>query len=274
MAVNARKKGERQPPPIFVRVLPTEITLDEDWNSRREYTRTEGEAADPSDLLTDEQLEESIRQHGILEAPAVMSVDGTYKAVYGYRRIRAAQRVRPTRKITVRLIKDGPQRARAYNLVENLHRRALKPWEIAEALYQMKLENPVARNEDLAALVNLSKTFVMNLLVLRTRADPVIWEQFKRWGTSLKIGYREVLAISKLPQCDQAAAWKAAVERQKQRPVKKYPETRRPGKKRLERVIESLDLLDYSDEWKSGARWALHVALGNRDKVQKLNKNS
>ena len=140
----------------FITILPTTIELDEAWNCRQEYERTDGEANDPSEALTDGQLEQSIAQHGILEAPAVMLVGESYKAVWGFRRIRAAQKVKPKRKITCRLLREGPHLARAFNLIENVHRRALKPWEVAEALVAMKHENPILRDIDLANMVNLA----------------------------------------------------------------------------------------------------------------------
>ena len=254
----------------IVDLLPGEIVLDTEWNSRKEYVaRVESEG--PHQNLSAEQLETSIAEHGVLQPPRVRRIaDGRYTAVFGFRRIIAAKKVAPDQRIPCSLqpstgdAEADDLKARVVNLCENLHREALQPWETAEALYQIKITHRASTMVEIAAMTGLSKRYVANLVRLRMKAHPTVWRQFQRWGVSLRIPYGEVLRIAALAPEDQVEAWNCAIEARRLRGSGKRGAQKRPGPSRLQKYLTDADehLKKRPYEFRRGAKFALRVALG------------
>ena len=84
--------------PETINLLPKDILLLEGWNCRQTTVQF-GEAVELADVMTDEQLEASIAQDGVMQPPMVRQVvveDVTqWAAVMGFRRVRAARSMLP-----------------------------------------------------------------------------------------------------------------------------------------------------------------------------------
>ena len=255
----------------FVDLLPSEIHRDPQWNCRKVVPRS-GEAESPAEALGAEQFQASIRTHGVMQPPCVRNMGGDWWLVYGFRRVNAAELERPEEKIRCRVLastgdeKMDEVNARVLNLVENLHRENLRPWEIAEGLYQVKEADPSLTFDRLAELANLSRPYVTNLVTLRKRAHSFVWEQFVRWGTKMKINYHDVLKIVTLPSERQVDAWNKLLEEiqnQAKDPSMKRGREKKPGPVKLRKFYHAVDSLkSRPSEYRKGLKFGLAIALG------------
>lgn len=253
----------------IVDILPSEIVLLEGWNSRQ-TTIDEGEAVELSDAMTDAQLEESIAQDGVLQPPKVRRIvlEGApqWAAVMGFRRVRAARKVRPNEALSCLVMagkegEDEEATALVQNLSENLHRQGLKAWETSEALCRIQ-DHTGWTTIELGRRTGLSQPYVSRLMTIKRRAHPSIWAQFKRWGSTLKVPGIEMVRVVRLPKSEQLDAWREALERRANTATKRGI-ARRPGVTKLRRYLHTVPLMkNKAREWKRGAAYAFKVALG------------
>ena len=255
-----------------VQLLPSEIVCDEDWNSRKSQTPTV-DSESPDQLLSQAQLDVSIAKHGVLQFPCVRRKGAQWALVYGFRRVASATRVAPDSPITCKVLASlgdearDERRAREVNLVENLHREALKPWEIAESLYHLKqcAENPRHASKEIAAATGLSVQYVRNLIRFRTKAHPKLWEQFKRWGMSMSVGYRGAVTIIALPLDRQLDAGNALLKERKGPARKKRGKEKKPGPAKLLKIYNAVDgLKSRPAQFRKGLKLGLAIALGKK----------
>lgn len=253
----------------FVSLYPGDIQLDKAWNSRKEYVDREIAEA-PTEHLSTLQLEASVAEHGVLQPPMVRQCEEkTYTAVFGFRRIEAAYKVAPKKKIKCSILEltgdpiADDFKARMANLSENVHRESLKAWEIAEALYQIIQAHPQMTVVQIAQQTSLSKSYAGNLIRLRKKAHPDVWKQFQRWGTSMKIKYQEVLELVVLPQDRQLEVWNQKIADRKSK-VGIRGKEKKPGQVKLNKYLHAVDALDRSSEFKKGLKLGLSIALGKK----------
>jgi len=113
-----------------------------------------------------DQLAATIKAVGIIDPPTVVPMeDGRYKITTGERRWRAAKEA-GLKQIPV-IIGDAEEEKvrRAKSLISNIQREDLSALELAQALSEMKEENPdVKTNRDLAAQVGKSEQWVGQML--------------------------------------------------------------------------------------------------------------
>ena len=83
---------------------------------------------DPDQLAS---LEESIRNHGVLQPLVVRQVDGKYQLIAGERRLRAS-RAAGLVSVPVHVVEFNDQEVVEAALVENIHRSDLNPIEKAQ----------------------------------------------------------------------------------------------------------------------------------------------
>ena len=250
-------------------LLPSEIILDADWNARQEYIERDA-ANEPSDKLSTEQLEISILQRGLLQPPKVRKLPtGQYAAVFGFRRIKASIIVAPDKPIQCSLLQSTGDEAkddiaaRAENLVENLHRESLKPWEVADALYRFKKAHGKITQVRISEITGLTRSYVGNLIRLREKAHPQVWSQFQRWGVSLRIPYGAVLEIVALPRERQLDAWNEYIDGQKTK-IRKRSKERKPGPSKLVKYLAATDAIKQSSKFRKGLKLGLAIALGKK----------
>ena len=105
-------------------------------------------------------LAESIRTNGLLEPLVVEeSIDGHYKVICGHRRFMALKMIGEI-SVECNVIKLEEDR-NVVQLIENVHRRDMLPWELTAAFDELK-ERYHLTNEQLAQRLGKTKSWVMN----------------------------------------------------------------------------------------------------------------
>lgn len=105
-------------------------------------------------------LAESIRTNGLLEPLVVEeSIDGHYKVICGHRRFMALKMIGEV-SVQCNVIKLEEDR-NVVQLIENVHRREMLPWELTAAFDELK-ERYHLTNEQLAQRLGKTKSWVMN----------------------------------------------------------------------------------------------------------------
>ena len=156
--------------------------LHPDPNQPRKYFNPEAQ----------KQLEESIRDAGLL-SPVCFRLDGDdLILVAGERRLRAAKEI-GLEKISAILIPEGAS-ASQLSLIENLNREDLTPVEKAEALNRYKKEKNLS-NRDLSREVHKSDATISEILTLMKLPPDIraIARESSKWSI------RRLLQIAKQP---------------------------------------------------------------------------
>ncbi len=111
------------------------------------------------------ELEASIREHGVVQAPTVRPAEeGHYTVIAGERRLIAAKRAGVTRiPVVIRNEADG---ARAAALAENLIREDLDPIDTARALHDLAQAEGLGTHAKIADRVKKSPSWVSDHLRL------------------------------------------------------------------------------------------------------------
>lgn len=111
-----------------------------------------------------QELENSIRTHGIIQPLILMQKDGGYMIVAGERRFRAAAKV-GLKTLPAIVKKLDNKTRREISLIENLQREDLNPIEEAEALNEFAALYSLTQ-EELAARIGKARSSVANTLRL------------------------------------------------------------------------------------------------------------
>lgn len=236
-------------------VDPREIDLS-GWNARRE------------NLEPDEELIRSVGLHGVLEPVGVRPVELPKRGellvcIYGFRRTRAAVLAGlETIPVVLCVYEDDETSYKTANLAENYHRSNLRPWELAQALYEMELETGLEPSV-LGERVGMSPEYASQLVRVRKRLAPVLWEQFQKWGVSKKIPWKDLIELSSHPWETQIEKWNEAHDL--------YEGARRgheykPGPAKLRKMLRRIEgdpsIMREGPGFAAGAKYALRVALG------------
>lgn len=123
---------------------------------------------DPDQLAT---LEESIRNHGVLQPLVVRQVDGKYQLIAGERRLRAS-RAAGLVSVPVHVVEFNDQEMVEAALVENIHRSDLNPIEKAQG-FKEYLDRYQVTHEQLAKRLGMARTTITNLVALLELATEV-----------------------------------------------------------------------------------------------------
>lgn len=248
----------------------SEIVADESRNTRC-YAEGSGVAVSGSagvgEELTDDELAGDIRERGLI-APLGVTLTGEeiYRLRWGYRRHRVCAQIDPDMRVPCIVVDETDAWAElSDNLAENLHRKQLRTFEIAEALYRMRRLRPDLPNTSLCEELRISKGYGSQLLSIRENACPELWRLFVQYGTrfSRNVSVRHLYAISKLPPDEQLAAWQKLVAERDNTGRKK----RRRGASGLARRSDAMIWLSKtmalpaSEEFREGARFALRCVL-------------
>lgn len=188
-----------------VKIVPTQIRADERWNSRD--TSAPGSPRE----LSDDELEESIRETGLLQPIRVRKEGGQWVLVFGFRRLKACLRIDPTSPIpcTVMPSSGDPTKddfiARCENLAENGPRLDLRPHELADACFRLRQAHPDVIFKDLAARVGKGEEHVERLTRIRAKLCPELWEAWSANPDRFTIN--DLLAVCPLPHAEQVGAY-------------------------------------------------------------------
>lgn len=230
------------------------------WNARRE------------NLEPDEELVRSIGLHGVLEPVGVRVIELPRKkeilrVIYGFRRTKAAILAGLD---TIPIIAcdfseatdDEEVAYKTANVSENYHRSNLRPWELAQALFELEQETGIDPSE-LGERVGMSPEYASQLVRVRKRLAPVLWEQFQKWGVSKKIPWKDLIELSSYPWETQVEKWNEAHDL--------YEGARRgheykPGPSKLRKMLRRIEadpsVMREGVGFAAGAKYALRVALG------------
>ena len=226
------------------------------WNARRE------------NLEPDEELVRSVGLHGVLEPVGVRVLElpkgkELFRCVYGFRRTKAA--IMAGLSMIPIVACDFEKEEVAYktaNVSENYHRSNLRPWELAQALFELEQETGLEPSE-LGERVGMSGDYATQLVRVRKRLAPVLWEQFCKWGVTKKIPWKDLIELSSHPWETQVEKWNEAHDL--------YEGARRgheykPGPSKLRKMLKRIEadpsVMREGPGFASGARYALRVALG------------
>lgn len=138
-----------------------------------------------------DELKESIRQKGVIQAVTVRSVgDGMFELISGERRIRAATEIGMTTIPAYVIEVETPEEMLELALIENLQREHLNPIEIAIS-YQRLMNDVGLTPEDVGKKVSKDRTTVVNFL--RLLRLPAKLQESLRKG-ALSMGHARALA--------------------------------------------------------------------------------
>lgn len=234
-------------PAELVEIDPRRIRLDA-WNARGE------DAREP-----DEGLLLSIRELGILEPPGVMLLEDEIACVYGFRRVRAAVLLGLE---TIAVVAVPYHERKLCNLAENLHRRNLRTWEVAEALDELSSELELSP-ADLAIRVGLSENYVKNLLRMRRKLAPAVWAQVRTWGVSERLSVEFLIEICALSWDEQIERYNEALDLTRgARRGNEVAPGRAKIRKMLARIEQNPEVVREGQGFAAGIRYALRVVLG------------
>ena len=150
------------------RTLPEGINVDENGQLWLSVDALKPNPKQPRKVFDEDTLQEladSIREHGILQAITVEDAgDGSFYIIAGERRTRAA-RIAGLSEVPVQLRKYSDQKKLEIALIENIQREDLNPIEEAEAYYQL-MEISGLSQEQVAARVGKNRSTVANAIRL------------------------------------------------------------------------------------------------------------
>lgn len=266
-----------------------EIFEQPNWNSRQ-----------TADDKADKELADSIAASGLLQ-PLVVKDTGEmaegsrrYFLVSGFRRFKALRRIGWKEGVPVSFAKGSMDDLRAMNIIENEQRRDLKPWELADACYQLSNGPATWGAGTIAQRLGKSQKHIANMLRVRTKLHPELWEQMKSPEAGEKITLRWWIKLAALPGEEQLRRYEVLVrgvgkvdsaERgvektfegkddasdEGESETKERPAKPRGGKAKPptdDAVVRMKDLVSKSKmprEWKRGAQAALGWFLGESD---------
>jgi len=119
-----------------------------------------------------EELENSIKQHGILQPLVVTKKDdGRYEIIVGERRFRAAKRAQ-LREVPVIIREADDQEKLELALIENIVREDLNPVELAEA-YKRYVEEFELTHEEASSRLGKSRSAISNSIRILTLPEEI-----------------------------------------------------------------------------------------------------
>lgn len=261
--------------PETVTLRAGDIIVDDEWNSRR----PDGSAAlipsaDRAGAeLSDAQLIDDIRARGLINPPRVRAVAGGFQVVAGNRRVKACQAIDEDMEVLCTLQTEQHDhdadelRALADNIAENVHRRDLKPFELAAALFKIHTANPDVPIAELAEVVGLTAGYCYELLAVATKACPELWDIFRRYGYRMPgaIRWNDLLKVCRLPKHKQLEAWNKLVDEQLGRDNgQRKPKPKRASTRQLRRYLRQVAQIPGDAQYQAGLRYGLLVALGQQ----------
>ena len=114
-----------------------------------------------------------------------------------------------------------------------------------------------------AERVGMSPEYASQLVRVRKRLAPVLWEQFQKWGVTKKIPWKDLIELSSYPWETQIEKWNEAHDL--------YEGARRgheykPGPSKLRKMLKRIEadpsVMREGLGFAAGAKYALRVALG------------
>ncbi len=175
------------------------LQIDNEWNARRVYDETEMK-----------DLARSIATVGLLQPLVVASMvdkEGApfYRLVNGHRRAHALRGL-GWKSAPAVVIRDATEvELYAANVVENVHRTDFRAWELADRLYLLTQPPFGLEHKEIAARIGKSHVYVSNLIRLRKKLSPELWERMKTAEGGEQISFNQWLKVAgREPDAQQA----------------------------------------------------------------------
>lgn len=191
--------GKDRGPAQYLEVDMATLQVDNEWNARRTFDDAEMK-----------ELAKSIATVGLLQPIVVASVgekDGApvYKLINGYRRTWALRGLGWKSAPAVVIRDAGELELYAANVVENVHRADFKAWELADRLYMLTQAPFALEHKDIAARIGKSPAYVSNLIRLRKKLTPELWERMKTPEGGERISFNQWLKVAGKEPAEQQA---------------------------------------------------------------------
>lgn len=128
----------------------------------------------------------NIRTQGLQQPPGVQyrkrGRGGNYHLVFGFRRYSALLEIYgEAAEVQFVVVQGDKATARLVNLLENMARKDLAPFELAESLAWQKRHAGLATKE-LAEKVGITDRYVDTLIRLKEKLHPDLWTKFREFG--------------------------------------------------------------------------------------------
>jgi ParB family chromosome partitioning protein len=194
-----------------------QIKVDNKINARTSFDPTKSDQEKESaDFRTLNDLAADIRENGLLEPVIVRKLGNEYHLVAGFRRMAACDLVGLTRISATVKENVSELEATKLNIVENVQRNDLQPFELAYALQKLKAQASTKgekiTNEQMADMIHCSKSHVGNLLRCAENLIPKIAKAFKGEG-GIALDLAKAIKFSGMSKEEQAEAWEIFLER-------------------------------------------------------------
>lgn len=167
----------------------------------------------PRQLFSEEEIDElakSIEKHGLLQPIVVRRKGNKFQIVAGERRYRALKKLGKDN-ITVVVVNVSDQEAMALSIVENIERKNLTLWELANSIKRLKDEMNLSLDE-ISRLIGKSKSHISNILRLFQLPDSVL-ELIKAYPDLLTISHIKLILEIKNPVWQATLAQKVVSEK-------------------------------------------------------------
>ena len=235
-----------------------EIDVDPSWNSR-------------SGDLDVGKLKDSIEEIGLIEPIVVTRRDSRYQLVAGFRRFEAARQL-GWEEIPAVVIEADAERARIFNLAENLGRKNLRLYDTMRAIYDLS-EKKGIKSVKIARDTGIKQARVEMMARIWPRLSPTIKDKWSRvtdasWEPSL----HQLTEWSSLSWSEQNREWRNwANDEDPDEPEDdeedNYPKGKRHVRgRRKASVVRAMASALYEEKTKEGTLQAraLQWALGER----------
>lgn len=186
------KRAERdlvlQPPRVESRIVSlSRIRVDDAWNCRGKIDEA---------TVSFQELAESLRS-GLQQPLKVTPIPGStthYSLVSGFRRFKGLTKIGCLQALCIVAYYEDPISAVLDNLLENMHRERLRPFEIARAISGIHQKGFTLRS--ISKHVGLSPQHVGNLVRCHERLIPPLKEVFRRQDSETTL--TELIGIASL----------------------------------------------------------------------------
>ncbi len=259
------------------------IILRQAWNSRKEATIGETKKDPSGEEWPDNRLDASIRgrledgKSPLINDPEVeLLKDGSVQATSGFRRIGACVRIDPEMEIQVKVRattgdpKQDDLDGRFDNLIENVQRTDLRPWELAEGFFQLTQHHPEIKAKQIAEKTGLGDRYISNLLRVRRKLCPELWEEYRQKGESMRVN--DLIKVCSKPAEEQVDAYNAILrgesetEDEDEKKRKKTPKFK-TWLKQTEKQLAKQGLSRDREKYLKGMAFALQCVTGEEDWV-------
>jgi len=263
---SSRKPGGVHAPRETIILRASEIEVDASRNARR-IRDLPSDDKRKNGRMTDGELEADIRARGLDTPVRVRLRPGNrWELVYGFRRHRACAAIDPNFPMlcTVQPLEHVDEVSlRVTHVAENVHRAALRGWELAEELWRLTRPPFGLTREQIATRLGYDRGYVSNLVRLRAQLAPELWAHWQAVGDSLPIG--PLLEVASLPPAEQVAELESILRTRQPAGLKRKGAARLARPEELTGWITSLShsatLAARSPDWIAGAMHALQATI-------------